>query len=190
MSENINLTTSINIDGKEYFISPAQTLAKKICAKDYDTYRLTKEDGFISSTIFYERIIQKGSCFVSAKYAAKKEIGVLYWDVNKSHIVFRKDIQDVKKHEFKADMILDDYFYVFDDIYKLLRDEDLIEIRTFERKIRHKEKFVYRILKKNAEEKGFKKIIDGIGTMFFIPKTAFVCVKYQAVPKRTRNWGK
>lgn len=190
MSENIDLTTTTYIDGKKYFVSPAQTLAKNICAKNYDIYRLTKEDGFISSTIFYEKILQKGSCFVAAKYAAKKEIGVLYFDLNKSHIVFRKDIQDIKKHEFKADLILDDFFYVFDDVFKLLRDEDLVEIRTFERKIRHKEKFVYKILKKNAKEKGLKKWIDGIGYMFFIPKNSFVCVKYQSVPKRTRNWGK
>ena len=66
------LNPDVVINGQNYFYSPAHQLAKHICSKSYDGYRLTWEEGFTSATIYFEELIREGSFFASAKYGDKK----------------------------------------------------------------------------------------------------------------------
>ena len=71
----INYTTSLIQDGREYFQSLAHQLAKHICAKTYDEFRLTAELGFMDAKIYLEKIITPGGHFIAPKYGEKKCIG-------------------------------------------------------------------------------------------------------------------
>jgi len=192
-SNEINFETDVIIDGKQYWQSPAQELAKYICKKNYDEFRLTAEYGFSHASVFMERILTPGTFFSAPKYSEKKCIGMLLFDIEQNKITLRKTMVDTDKHEFHADEKrgMDDCFGVQYDIFKYLRDSDLIEIHAIERKVRHKEKFVYVINKLKAVRKGRFLHFNGYGTQFFIPKAEFKCYeKGKVKEKRTKKGAK
>lgn len=181
MSEEkeINHSTKVIVDGKEYFQSLAHQLAGYICSKKYEEFRLTAEFGFTSATLYIERVLMGGGCFGSAKYSDKKCVGVLLFDVEKNQITLRKTNVNTEIHEFHADekREMNDCFGVQYEIFKYLRDSDLIHIHTVERKVRHKEKFVYVISKLKAVRNGRFLHFKGWGKQFFIPKADFKCIE-------------
>ena len=169
------LNPDVVINGQNYFYSPAHQLAKHICSKTYDGYRLSWEEGFTSATIYFEELIREGSFFASAKYGDKKCIGVLYYDLDKNQLILRKTNVNIAVHEFHADEKrgMDDCFGVQYEIFKYLRDPDLIQICTVERCVRHKQNVTYTITKSNAARHGRFLQFKGCGVQFFIPKADF-----------------
>lgn len=187
-TEEINYSTTVIKDGKEYFQSLAQQLAGHICKKTYDDFRLSAEYGFTSATIFMERVLSSGGYFSGTKYGEKKCLGVLLYDIEKNQIILRKTNVDTEIHEFHADekRAMDDCFGVQYEIFKYLRDSDLIHIHAIERKVRHKEKFLYVISKLKAVRNGRFLHFKGYGTQFFIPKADFKCIE-QGIYKKPRG---
>lgn len=181
MEENLNAsaeneigyTTNLVKDGHEYFQSLAHQLAKYICKKEYDEFKLSAELGFTNAQIYLEQIITPGGYFASTKYGEKKCIGVIYFDIDTNRMTLRKTNVDRTIHEFHADGNLDDCFGVQYEIFKYLRDGDIIEIRTVERVARKKVNFIYRITKMKALKNGRFLHFKGHGTQFFIPIADF-----------------
>ncbi len=190
--EELNLNPEIIINGRQYFCSPAHQLAKYICQKTYDEFRLSSEYGFTHATIYMERILQRGTCFTSVKYEQKKCIGVLFYDINTNRLMLQKTNVNPEKHELHKDdnKQNDECFGVQYEIFKYLRDSDLIRICTEERKARSKQNFVYVITKLKAVKKGRFLHFPGYGTQFFIPKADFNCFEAKNVKKRRRKGNK
>ena len=179
MEDFIDFSTTVNINGFDFFKSPAHTLASYICNKKYNGFRFSKENGFMNSLLYIEFLVQKGDLFIAEKYSEKKYIGNLLYLIDKDQICFRRDI--VKRE--KIDINFDNYFAIQYELFNCLRDTDLIEISTNERKIRHKEEFIYRITKHNALKNGIK----NFGLIFFIPKTDFTCRKKEEIQKNSKK---
>jgi len=173
MPDSIDYSTKVIIDGKEYFQSPAQSLAKFLCNNKHNGFRFTKHDGFLNSVLYIELLLQQGNIFTAEKYTLKRNIGNLLYILNRNQICFLRTLDKPEKF----DINLDNYLAVQYEVFKYLRNTDLIEFDIIERKIRHKERFIYRILKLNALKNGFKRDIKGFGSLFFIPKTDFACRK-------------
>ena len=171
--DEINYTNNVVVEGRNYFQSLAHQLGEYICEKHYTEYRLTMEYGFTSAKIFIETLEVPGSYFVSAKYSPKKCIGVIYYDVETNKMTLRKTNVDRTIHEFHADGELDDCFGVQYDVFKYLRDSDLIEIHTQEKVNGVTTAFVYRITKIKALKNGRFLHFKGHGTQFFIPIADF-----------------
>lgn len=174
----IHFSTNVIINGCVYYQSLAQQLAKHICCKKYDEFRLTCDFGWMDATIYMERLLRAESPFGSAKYDAKKCIGVLLFDIETNKITLQKTAVKTEIHEFHADEKrgMDDCFGVQYEIFKYLRDSDIIRIVATERKVRHKEQFIYTITKMKALQKGRFLHFNGYGTQFFIPKAEFKCL--------------
>lgn len=170
--------TDVIINGTMYFQSLAHQLAKHICCRKYEEFRLTCTFGFMDATIYMEQIIRPESPFGSALYGKKKCIGVLFFDPETYKITLQKTAVNTEIHEFHADEKrgMDDCFGVQYEIFKHLRDSDIIRIIATERKVRHQEKFIYSITKMKALQKGRFLHFTGHGTQFFIPKAEFKCV--------------
>lgn len=190
----INYTTNLVKDGREYFQSLAHQLAKHICNKTYDEFRLTAEYGFMDAKIFLEKIITPGGYFVSAKYGDKKCIGVILFDIDTNRMTLRKTNVDRTVHEFHADGDLDACFGVQYEIFKYLRDSDIIQIHTVERVARKKVAFIYRITKIKALRNGRFLHHKGHGTQFFIPIADFKKSEGSEIKKKkqtkARKWAK
>ena len=190
----INYTTNLVKDGRQYFQSLAHQLARHITSKTYDEFRLTAEYGFMDAKIYIEKIITPGSCFVAKKYDAKKCIGVILYDIDTNKMTLRKTNVDRTVHEFHADGDLDACFGVQYEIFKYLRDNDIIQIHTVERVARQKVAFMYRISKIKALKNGRFLHHKGYGTQFFIPVKDFKKSEGTPVKKkkaaRTRKWAK
>lgn len=169
----INYTINLVKDGREYFQSLAHQLAKHICNKTYDEFRLTAEYGFMDAKIYLEKIITPGGCFVAAKYGEKKCIGVVLFDIENNRMTLRKTNVNRNVHEFHADGDLDACFGVQYEIFKYLRDSDIIQIHTVERVLRKDVAFIYRITKMKALKNGRFLHHKGHGTQFFIPIADF-----------------
>ncbi|HIS88904.1 TPA: hypothetical protein IAA87_05745 [Candidatus Avigastranaerophilus faecigallinarum] len=179
MSDKINYSTNKEINGRAYFNSPAQSLADFVCKKEYDSYRFSNRKGFLNSEIFIEKILQKGSIYTPTKYDIKRNIGNLQYDLEKNIIIFQRRIEKPNKKEFKTDFDCLLYFSIQYEFYQYLRDFDLIEIYTIERKIRHKTNYKYTIKKCAADKNGLKKEIPGYGILFFIPRNDFHCLEIE-----------
>ena len=182
--------TDVIINGSMYFQSLAHQLAKHICCRQYDEFRLSCKFGFMDATIYMERLLRPASPFLGAKWDEKKCIGVLYFDIETYQITLQKTAVKTEIHEFHADEKrgMDDCFGVQYEIFKHLRDGDLIRIIATERKVRHKEVFVYTITKMKALKSGRFLHFNGYGTQFFIPKSEFKCVsKGQVKEKKNTN---
>lgn len=194
----IHFQTNVIINGCVYYQSLAQQLAKHVCCQKYDEFRLSCEFGWMDAKIFMERLLRPESPFGSAKYDEKKCIGVLLFDIDTNKITLQKTAVDTAIHEFHADEKrgMDDYFGVQYEIFKYLRDSDLIRIVATERKVRHKEQFIYTITKMKALQKGRFLHFSGYGTQFFIPKAEFKCfnkgiVKEKKTSKKGgKQWNK
>ena len=173
--DELVLNPDVIINGRSYFYSPAVQLAKHICSKTYEGYRLSYEEDFTAATIFFEEILREASYFASAKYGDKKCIGVLLYDCDKNQITLRKTNVNIEVHEFHADKKrgMDDCFGVQYEIFKYLRDPDLIQICAVERCVRHKQNVTYTITKSNAARHGRFLQFKGCGKQFFIPKADF-----------------
>ncbi len=176
-SDEIDFETDVVINGQSFYRSPAQQLAKHITTQKYDEFRLMADYSFTGATIFMERKLQEASLFGIEKYGDKKCIGALVCNVETNKITLRKTMVDTDKHEFHKDekRQMDDCFGVQYEIFKYLRDSDTIEIHATERKVRHKEKFIYVISKLKAVRAGRFLHFKGYGIQFFIPKAAFKC---------------
>lgn len=190
----IEYTTNLVKDGREYFQSLAHQLAKHITAKTYDEFRLTAEYGFMDAKIYFEKIITPGGYFAAAKYGDKKCIGVIYYDIDTNKMTLRKTNVDRTVHEFHADGDYDACFGVQYEIFKYLRDSDIIEIRTIERVARKKVNFIYRITKMKALKNGRFLHHKGHGTQFFIPIENFKKLEGAPVKKKkatkAKKWAK
>lgn len=169
----IQYTTNLVKDGREYFQSLAHQLAKHVTAKTYDEFRLTAEYGFMDAKIYLEKIITPGGYFAAAKYGDKKCIGVVLYDIESNRMTLRKTNVDRTVHEFHADGDLDACFGVQYEIFKYLRDSDIIQIHTVERVARKNIAFIYRITKMKALRNGRFLHHKGHGTQFFIPIADF-----------------
>lgn len=180
----INYTTDIVKDGRSYFQSLAHQLAQYICAKTYDEFRLTADYDFMSATIYLEKIIAPGGYFSSTKYGEKKCIGVILFDIDSNRMTLRKTNVDRRVHEFHADGDLDDCFGVQYEIFKYLRDSDIIQIHTVEKVIRKNVAFTYRITKMKALKNGRFLHFKGHGTQFFIPIADFKKSEGRPVKKK------
>jgi len=190
--ENLNWNPNIVKNGTSYYYPQAQQLANHICKKNYDEFRLTQEQGFTSAKIFLERVITPGSCFTSAKYAPKQCIGVLLEDIDRNRIILRKTNVNTEIHEFHADTKrnMDECFGVQYEIFKYLRDGDLIQIHTEERKVRHLQRYTYTITKLKAVKNGRFLHFKGYGIQFFIPKADFKCVEGGRVKNKKKGRSK
>lgn len=187
--ENLNFNPDVIIDGRSYYFSPAQQLSSHICKKTYDEFRLTQEWNHLSSAIYLERVIQKGGWFGSTKYAPKQCIGVLYYDLDKNRIILRKTNVKPEIHEFHKDekRQMNERFGVSYEIFKYLRDSDLIQIHTIERKVRHQQRYTYTISKLKAVKNGRFLHFKGYGIQFFIPKADFKCVEGEIVKNKKKT---
>lgn len=185
----LSLEPNVVIDGKNYYYSPAHQLAKHICKQTYDEFRLSCELGFTSATIYIERILQPGGFFSSAKYEKKKCIGVLFCDIETNRLTLQKTNVDIDKHELHKDdkRNMGNCFGVQYEIFKYLRDSDLIKICTIERKIRHKQRYTYMISKLKAVRNGRFLHFPGYGTQFFIPKEDFKCFEGKRVTNKKKR---
>ena len=193
----INYTTNVVKDGRQYFQSLAHQLAEFICRKTYEEFRLTADFDFMSATIYLEKIIDPGGYFSSPKYGDKKCIGVILYDIDTNRMTLRKTNVDRRVHEFHADGNLDDCFGVQYEIFKYLRDSDIIQIHTTEKVVRKNMAFTYRITKMKALKNGRFLHFKGHGTQFFIPiadfkKSEGKPVKKKRAPKTTKagKWAK
>lgn len=181
--------TDVIIDGRSYFQSLAHQLADFICKKQYDEFRLTNEKGFLNATVYLERVIQQGGFFTSTKYAEKQCIGMLLYDIENNRLTLRKTNVNTEVHEFHADekRNMNDCFGVQYEIFKYLRDGDIIQIHTVERKVRHKKKYIYSITKLKAVRNGRFLHFKGYGTQFFIPKEDFKCIEKELTKETKRQ---
>lgn len=186
--DEIAFTTDVEKDGKQYFQSLAHQLAGHICKKEYEEFRLTCEYHFLSATIYLERILSKGGWFSSTKYDEKKCIGVLLFDIGTNRITLRKTNVEPEKHEFHKDekRQMNECFGVSYEIFKYLRDNDLIQIHTIERKVRHHQRYTYTISKLKAVRNGRFLHFKGYGIQFFIPKADFKCVEGEIVKNKRK----
>lgn len=190
--ENLNFNPDVIIDGKQYYFSPAQQLASHICKKNYEEFKLTQEWNHLSASIFLERILVPGGYFSSPKYAPKQCIGVLYYDIDKNQIILRKTNVNTEIHEFHKDdkRQMDECFGISYEIFKYLRDGDLIQIHTIERKVRHQQRYTYTITKLKAVKNGRFLHFKGYGIQFFIPKADFKCVEGSVVKNKKKTIAK
>lgn len=197
--ENLNFSPDVVINGISYFYSPAHQLANHIVKRNYDEFRLSYDEGFTSATIYIERKLQDGTYFSAPKFAPKQCIGVLLYDIEKNQITLRKTNVNTEIHEFHADSKrnMSECFGVQYEIFKYLRDNDLIQIHTIEKKVRHQQRFIYTISKFKAVKNGRFLHFKGYGTQFFIPKADFKCVegstvknKKKAISKDNKNFKK
>lgn len=187
--ENLNFNPDVIIDGKSYYFSPAQQLANHICKKEYEEFRLTQEWKHLSASIFLERVLVPGGFFCSTKYAPKQCIGVLLFDMDSNRIILRKTNVNTEIHEFHKDekRKMNECFGVSYEIFKYLRDGDLIQIHTIERKVRHQQRYTYTITKLKAVKNGRFLHFKGYGIQFFIPKADFKCVEGSVVKNKKKE---
>ena len=103
--------------------------------------------------------------------------------------MLRKTNVNPEIHEFHSDSKRNmcECFGVQYEIFKYLRDNDIIQIHTVERKVRKKQRYVYTITKFKAVKSGRFLHFIGYGTQFFIPKSEFKCVEDNSPRKRKRS---
>lgn len=199
MCEDLNLSTDdtseidyspdVIIDGRSYWRSPAHQVASHICKKTYDDFILSAEYDFSSAKIFMERIIEKPSVFTGGKKSPKKCLGVLYYDTDTDQIKLIKTMVDETVHEFHKDdkRKLDDCFGVHYDIFRYLRDDDLIVFKTIERKVRNKENFVYVVKKNKSRTNGAFLTFQRLGNTIFYSKNLVQMLRKGQTPKNGKN---
>lgn len=188
-AENLDFKPDVIIDGRSYYFSPAQQLSSHICKQQYKEFKLSQSWEHLSATIYIERLISEGGYFSSPKYAPKQCIGVLLFNLDNNQIILRKTNVNTEIHEFHADSKrnMDECFGVQYEIFKYLRDADLIQIHTIERKIRHHQRYTYTITKRKAALKGRFLHFKGYGIQFFIPKADFKCVEGGVVKNKKKE---
>lgn len=185
---DLNMELEVEHNGYKFVYPLSQQIADHIVKKQYEEFRLTRENHGTSATIYFEQIIQDGGFFSSVKYAPKKCIGVLYYDIESDRIMLRKTNVNTEIHEFHADSTrnMNECFGVQYEIFKHLRDNDLIQIHTIERKVRKQQRFIYTITKLKAIKNGRFLHFKGSGIQFFIPKEDFKCVKGEFVKNKRK----
>lgn len=188
-SDKIDFNPDIEINGQRWWRSPAQHLAKYITSQYFDGFRYSAEYGFSSVQIYIEKLIAEGALYKAEKWGDKKCIGLLAYDPVENRITLRKTMVEIDKHEFHKDdkRKMDECFGVQYDIFRYLRDTDLIEIHAIERKARHKEKFVYIISKLKAVRTGRFLHFKDYGIQFFIPKSEFKCYPKGKVKEKKKR---
>ena len=179
-----------NIDRNTYYPVALQ-IAKHITAKEYKEFRLTYEADSCGTcvSIYYERVLQEGGYFISAKYTPKQCIGVLICDIEKNRIIFKKTNANTEIHVLRKDEKgqMEECFGVSSEIFKYLRDNDLIQICTIERKTRYQQSFTYTITKSKAVNYGCFLHLRDYGIQFFIPKADFKRVEGKRISNKTKN---
>ncbi|MBR2526518.1 hypothetical protein IKE67_08660 [bacterium] len=168
IESEIEYTTTIIQDGREYFQSYAHQLAKHICSKSYSEFELSAEYGFTSAKIFFQSV-DGGSTFEKTRKSPKKCIGNLLFNIDNNEIILRKYNVQREIHEFHKG----ECFGVQYEIFKYLRDCDWIQICTVETVNGKNVKFIYSIKKLKAMKNGKFLHFAGHGTQFFIPVADF-----------------
>lgn len=180
--EPIEFSTTVIIDGREYFQSYAHQLAKHICSKDYSEFELSAEYGFTGAKIYFQSI-KAGSLFKKATKSEKKCIGNLLFNINTNQIILRKYNVKREIHEFHKS----ECFGVQYEIFKYLRDSDWIQICTVENVDGKNYKFMYSITKLRAMKNGKFLHFAGHGTQFFIPISDFTKSIGQEISEKRKN---
>ena len=180
----------IERNGTRFVFPVSLQIAQYVSNKDYKEFRLSYESNSVGTcvNIYYEKVVQEGTYFSSTKYAPKQCIGVLIYDIDTNRVILRKTNVNTEIHEFHADSKrnMDECFGVQYELFKYLKDNDLIQIHTIERKVRHQQRFIYTITKFKAVKNGRFLHFKGFGTQFFIPKADFKCVEGQVVKNKKR----
>lgn len=188
---NIDFEPNVVQNGSSCYYPISLQIAKHISSRKYDEFRLSYESNSIGTYvhIYYEKILQEGGYFSSTKYAPKQCIGVLYHDIETNRVTLRKTNVITEIHEFHADekRNMCECFGVQYEIFKHLRDNDLIQIQTIERKVRHQQRFNYYITKLKAVKNGRFLHFKGYGIQFFIPKADFKCVEGATVKNKKKE---
>ncbi len=189
----VEFKTDVIKDGYSYFCPIPIQIASHISKRNYDEFRLSYEANTTGTcvSIFYEKVIQKESWFTPGKYAPKQCIGVLTFDIDENRMTLRKTNVNPEIHEFHADSKrnMKECFGVQYELFKYLRDNDLIKIHTIERKVRHYQRFMYVISKFKAVKTGRFLHFKGFGTQFFIPKESFRCIEGDRVKSKRKIGG-
>ena len=184
----VNFEPEIEKNGSRFVYPLSIQIAQHISKKSYEEFRLSYEsnDWGTAVSIYLERVIQPGTYFSSTKYAPKQCIGVLIYDLEKNRTILKKTNVNSEIHEFHADSKrnMDECFGVQYELFKYLKDDDLIQIHTIERKVRHQQRFTYVINKLKAIKNGRFLHFKGYGTQFFIPKADFKCIEGKKVSNR------
>lgn len=187
---NIDFEPNIVQDGRTAYYPISLQIARFVSNQQYKEFRLSYESNSIGTyvTMYYERLLQDGGYFSSPKYAPKQCIGVLWHDIEANRVMLRKTNVNPEIHEFHADSKRDmcECFGVQYEIFKHLRDNDLIQIHTIERKVRKNQRYVYTITKFKAVKNGRFLHFKGYGTQFFIPKADFKCVEGKEVKNKKK----
>ena len=170
---DIEYTNKVIQNGYEFFQSLAHQLAGYLTKQEFEEYRQSAEYGHTSAKMFIENVTKKGTMFNATEYGPKKCIGVILYDLESNQMILRKTNVDRTIHEFHADGNLDDCFGVQYDVFKYLRDSDLIHIHTIEKVSGVKMEFCYQISKCKALRNGRFLHFKGHGTQFFIPIADF-----------------
>lgn len=182
---NIDFDPNVIQNGSACYYPISLQIARYISSQQYKEFRLSYESNSIGTcvSIFYEKVIQEGGYFSSTKYAPKQCIGVLIHDIETDRVTLRKTNVNTEIHEFHADSKRNmcECFGVQYELFKHLKDNDLIQIHTVERKVRHLQRYIYSITKFKAVKNGRFLHFKGYGTQFFIPKADFKCVEGQRV---------
>ena len=158
----IHYSTDIVINGKKYFQSLAHQLAMFLCRQYFAEYRFSAVYGFTSAEMYIENINFQGNVFSPPLFSDKRNVGLLFYDANKNLIVLRVNANSNSS-----------YFYISYDIFKYLRDSDLVQIHTVEEVCGKKTAYYYTISKLKALRNGHVLYFKGHGTQFFIPVADF-----------------
>ncbi len=187
---NIDFNPDVIQNGVACYYPISLQIAKLISSIKYNEFRLSYESNSVGTCvhIYYEKIIQEGGYFTSPKFAPKQCIGVLIHEIDKNRLVLRKTNVNTEIHEFHADSKRNmcECFGVQYELFKYLKDNDIIQIHTIERKVRHQQRFIYSITKFKAVKNGRFLHFKGYGTQFFIPKADFRCIEGKEVKSKRK----
>lgn len=189
-NDTIQYSTTVIHNGQEYFQSPAHQLANHICKKEYENFRFSWKKGFTSSKIFIQQIIEKGSLYCYSKFSKKKFAGEIIYDLQNDRMTLTKSVEKFEIRKISMNGRFEDFFSVHNEIFKHLRDEDVIQINTVEREIRKKIACKYLIKKKNALTNGKIILDEGFGNYFFIPVSDFYRIKEKYVRETKKQFRK
>lgn len=193
------------INGVEYDVCYPDSwyIADLVCKQRSEGYELrTKKEGFVAQIFLHPK--KQLKCFYDPEHktdvldpkAPPKCLGWLIWNMETNNVTLRKTAVDSEMHEYhKEDCLAVSY-----DIFKNLRDMDVIQIHTdFTDKDGVVTPMIYRIKKYKAAKLGDFKQFSGHGLQYFIPKDAFwkeidktklrskKVVKRKTKPKRTKE---
>lgn len=168
------------INGQEYTVCCPDSfiVADKACKEEHTDYRLScKKDGTCAqvymhtyNTKTYTSYIDGETYTTNGNSENTKCLGWLLWDPNTDIVTLRKTSVDSEKHVYNRE----DCLAVSYDIFKYLRDADVIQIHSdYTDKDGKVTPMIFRIKKYKAAKLGEFKHFKGYGLQYFIPIDAF-----------------